>query len=356
MVRTQSPADTELLAHLKGIGLRVSAAQLERWRHAGALPKHRRTYPGRGSKSVCEMETVRIAEALAVTTRRGRSIYESVLEIFTIDPHHQDLLDSCLDIPETGIRSALMWFLTDGSRTLDRRIERAIQHRRATSEDAVDIAYRLASQQFRQAKKKSDDFISRTDPWHRLEGDNVEIEALWHALAFGGDVDPGADIVAEAMLRSMSLFSADPHALYDEERIAIEKLFGDLERTGKAPGHRTQYVPTVTLMARLVDLKFTTIRETRDKLARVAELGRLCLLLHGRPEFEDSTEHMFAASTSSIDANALFHMIVPIATSLRTDAWHRMAALIVLILLEDRSYLPALDLLAAATRKSPLPE
>ncbi|MBF6176572.1 hypothetical protein [Nocardia blacklockiae] len=139
-----------------------------------------------------------------------------------------------------------MWFLTDGSRTLDRRIERAIQHRRATSEDAVDIAYRLAPQQFRHARKKSDDFISRTNPRRRPEGDSVEIEALWHALAFGGDVDPGADIVADAMLRSMRLFSTDPHAQYNEGRTAIEKLFGDLERTGKAPGHRTQYVPTAT--------------------------------------------------------------------------------------------------------------
>src|SRR5437762_14331619 len=83
-----SEADRELIARLRTRGVEVSAAQLERWRAAGALPRNERRGLGRGagSVSVVPSESAAIAEALARVARPGRSLHETVLRIFAADP------------------------------------------------------------------------------------------------------------------------------------------------------------------------------------------------------------------------------------------------------------------------------
>jgi hypothetical protein len=77
-------ADRELISQLAARGLAVSAAQLERWRHAGLLPGNTRYWPGRGRGSVSRLppETAEIAAALARHARQGRNLRLAVLGWF----------------------------------------------------------------------------------------------------------------------------------------------------------------------------------------------------------------------------------------------------------------------------------
>ncbi|MEU0414391.1 hypothetical protein ABZ307_42400 [Streptomyces griseorubiginosus] len=76
-----SAADQELIERLAALGLRVSAAQLERWRGTGLLPAHARRGlgRGRGSVSVLAEETVAVAAALGRHARPGRDLRWTVI-------------------------------------------------------------------------------------------------------------------------------------------------------------------------------------------------------------------------------------------------------------------------------------
>jgi hypothetical protein len=76
-----SAADQDLIERLAALGVRVSAAQLERWRAAGLLPGHARRWLGRGlgSVSVLAEETVAVAAAPGRHARPGRDLRWTVI-------------------------------------------------------------------------------------------------------------------------------------------------------------------------------------------------------------------------------------------------------------------------------------
>ena len=85
MARTgPSAADRQLISQLAARELSVSAAQLERWRHAGLLPRSTRHGCGRGRGSVSEAspEAVEIAVALSRHARQGRDLRLAVIDWF----------------------------------------------------------------------------------------------------------------------------------------------------------------------------------------------------------------------------------------------------------------------------------
>ena len=85
MARTgPSAADRQLISQLAARDLSVSAAQLERWRHAGLLPRNSRygCGRGRGSESEASPEAVEIAAALSRHARQGRDLRLAVIDWF----------------------------------------------------------------------------------------------------------------------------------------------------------------------------------------------------------------------------------------------------------------------------------
>jgi hypothetical protein len=85
MARTgPGTADRQLISQLAARDLSVSAAQLERWRHAGLLPRNSRHGRGRGRGSLSEAspEAVEIAAALGRHARQGRDLRLAVADWF----------------------------------------------------------------------------------------------------------------------------------------------------------------------------------------------------------------------------------------------------------------------------------
>ena len=102
-------ADRELISQLAARGLAVSAAQLERWRHAGLLPGNARDWPGRGQGSVSRLppETAEIAAALARHARQGRDLRLAVLGWFA-EAGLADVLDTVVpEPPHQAVLAAL---------------------------------------------------------------------------------------------------------------------------------------------------------------------------------------------------------------------------------------------------------
>ncbi|MET9880386.1 hypothetical protein ABZZ36_38140 [Actinacidiphila glaucinigra] len=101
------PADRELIATLAEQDLRVSVAQLERWRGAGLLPRHERRWLGRGRGSVAVLApaTVRIAAVLARHARQGRDLRWAVLDWFAEAGRDPDMPEP----PDHAVCQAVPW-------------------------------------------------------------------------------------------------------------------------------------------------------------------------------------------------------------------------------------------------------
>nr|WP_248297599.1 hypothetical protein [Streptomyces sp. S1D4-11] len=113
-----SAADKELIERLAALGVRVSAAQLERWRGARLLPAHARRWlgRGRGSVSVLAEETVAVAAALGRHARPGRDLRWAVIAWYA--EAGRPALPSELPVPEPPwptVREALMWAMSRSS-------------------------------------------------------------------------------------------------------------------------------------------------------------------------------------------------------------------------------------------------
>src|SRR5580658_1961640 len=96
-----SHADVTLITELAAHGLTVSAAQLERWRAAGLLPKPERRWLGRGagSTSAYPPGAFRIAAQLSAVTGQGYTLHHAALALF-VGGHHVD---------EAPLRAAFAW-------------------------------------------------------------------------------------------------------------------------------------------------------------------------------------------------------------------------------------------------------
>ncbi|MGV9503911.1 hypothetical protein ACWDQ0_37195 [Streptomyces sp. NPDC003642] len=107
-----SPADVELIGRLAALDVVVSAAQLERWRGLGLLPRHARVWlgRGRGSVSVLAEETVAVAAVLGRHARPGRDVRWTVIAWYA--EAGRPVLPGQLAVPEPpwpAVREALVW-------------------------------------------------------------------------------------------------------------------------------------------------------------------------------------------------------------------------------------------------------
>lgn len=102
----------ELIGRLAALDVVVSAAQLERWRGLGLLPRHARAWlgRGRGSVSVLAEETVAVAAALGRHARAGRDVRWTVIAWYA--EAGRPVPPGQLAVPEPpwpAVREALAW-------------------------------------------------------------------------------------------------------------------------------------------------------------------------------------------------------------------------------------------------------
>ena len=148
MARTgPSAADRQLISQLAARDLGVSAAQLERWRHAGLLPRNSRPGYGRGRGSVSEAspEAVEIAATLSHHTRQGRDMRLTVIDWFA----DADLPTApgepvVPEPPHAAVHAALNWII--GSSPEYRLIQLA---RAARTDQEQDHFYQAAGRAMR---------------------------------------------------------------------------------------------------------------------------------------------------------------------------------------------------------------
>lgn len=139
-----SPADRELVARLAERGVSVSAAQVERWRHAGLVPANvrRSLGRGRGSVSVPAAGAVEVAAALAEHARPGRDLRWTVLAWYARAGY--PALPGEHPVPEPpwpAVRAALLWAV---ERDWIRRLQ--VAARSAHSEAELDAWYAAVEQ------------------------------------------------------------------------------------------------------------------------------------------------------------------------------------------------------------------
>ncbi len=108
-----SAADRQLIGDLTARDLSVSAAQLERWRHAGLLPRNSRhgSGQGKGSVSAVSPEAVEIAAALARHTRPGRALRLAVVDWFADAGRPAIGRRVVPEPPHAAVREALAWVI-----------------------------------------------------------------------------------------------------------------------------------------------------------------------------------------------------------------------------------------------------
>ncbi|WP_159062882.1 hypothetical protein [Streptomyces scabiei] len=358
MVRTgPSAADVTLLDHLRGKGWPVSLAQLERWRLAGVLPRNERKHLGRGkgSISILNPASTEIAEVMAMTSRRGRSIHEAVLRVFTADPRYDDLfMLPKVRLPEQAIRSALEWFVRFGDQSLDRRIERALKRMKGSPDDAAEKVYQLAIAHYRRVQNYPQPSGKRLpNLWNLNDEREVEHFALLAVARFIGPEEVGperyANIVANNRIRDGRSTEEIARARAIIESLLINRQISEGFLIEPSPDPMIEQACEY-----LANVSISHIYATRDKLAFASEAGNLYSYLRGSEIGEPLNTRMRESSTSSIDANMLFHAIIPIAEEVPGEAWHRMTSILIMILTQKRgdfieeSYSDALNRLAHA--------
>ncbi|WP_199806962.1 MULTISPECIES: hypothetical protein [unclassified Streptomyces] len=131
-----SPADVELIGRLEALGIVVSAAQLERWRGLGLLPRHARVWlgRGRGSVSVLAEETVAVTAVLGRHARPGRDVHWTVIAWYAEAGH--PVPPGQLAVPEPpwpAVREALVWAMRRS--TAQRLVESARTAARGSEEE-----------------------------------------------------------------------------------------------------------------------------------------------------------------------------------------------------------------------------
>lgn len=135
-----------MITALAARDLPVSLAQLERWRRAGLLPRHVRTWLGRGRGSVAVLDpaTVEIAATLATYSRQGRNLRWAVLHWYM--KAGQPVLGGGEAIPEPpfdAVHDARVWAVR--SSPMQIYLEQA---RAARTEEAQDAYYAAAERAF----------------------------------------------------------------------------------------------------------------------------------------------------------------------------------------------------------------
>lgn len=354
MVRGEpSSADTALIEQLRRRGQAVSTAQLERWRSAGVLPANRRRYLGRGSGSAsqCDGDALDLAEAMALVTRRGRSVHESALRLFTVDPRHDDLFAPAAAVPERGIRAALTWFIKVGDQSLNRRVERAIRRAGGNADTTIKIVTRLADDQFRASRTSAGRRPGSWSPYTQPPATRAAI-ADWVDLTIAahlGVEEVGGNRLAEILADGVGVRLLGSEDALRGATQSLAQTFTSAELAGIGVPSPTKHLRIDQAIERLAATDIALIRHTRDQLACVAEMGLLFEGARGLELAAPMVTRMMEAGTSSIEAHLILYGAAAIATTLNEGAWHRMAALTIMVAVEDPdAFSEPLDRLAAA--------
>jgi hypothetical protein len=279
-----------------------------------------------------------------MVSRRGRSLHEAVLRLFTVSPLHYDLADEVLPIPEVALRSSFDWFIRHGERTLDRRIERALMRSQGGPDEKVEIVLRMAGRQYRSASS-SPPPTAELRPWPEPTRQKIESMNALSVAKFLGPQEIGSRQAAE-IIAAVAPSTASAQEIESGVNNA-EKTLARRELAGQDLLDFPRHVTIEEAVERINAVDIATFWELRDKLARVAEVGYILLILR-----DDKSERFLDAVYTSHTNVVLLYGAIPIAVTLETDAWHSMAALIAMMLTDDDAadWSTALDQLAEATR------
>ncbi|MGW0778828.1 hypothetical protein ACWD01_35615 [Streptomyces sp. NPDC002835] len=140
-----SPADLQVVHELAVRGMVVTVSQLESWRRAGLLPRHRRRGLGRGRGSVVDVVdpvVVESAAALARHLRQGRDRRLAVLEWFAEAgmPPQADAA-AVPEPPLAAVREALVWAVRG---SVSQRLLEAARGAAGAGEEGADALYAAA--------------------------------------------------------------------------------------------------------------------------------------------------------------------------------------------------------------------
>ncbi|MGW7594820.1 hypothetical protein [Streptomyces rubiginosohelvolus] len=287
---------------------------------------------------------------MAMVTHRGRSVYEAVLRIFTVDPRHNDLFElPGLALPNPAIRAALEWFVKSGDQNLSRKIERALQ-RSTSTEDSAETIMQLATKHYKETKRHPSPMAEYRPPlWETSETQDILDLAAFTVGRFLGAEEIGSDRIAEIITAFVARNSRIPEKEMKDGLNRLKSALIAQETSGLQPLSMPKKLNMQETIDRLSKIDIKRIREVRNKLAFVANMGHLFLSIGGSGRGEPMVSRMLEASTKSTAANFLLHLSAPIAVTLESNAWNRMTAAMVMILTDDdEKYANALDELAFA--------
>jgi hypothetical protein len=205
-----SPADLQVVRELAARDLVVTVSQLESWRRAGLLPRHRRRGLGRGRGSVVDAVdpvVVESAATLARHLRQGRDRRLAVLEWFA-EAGMLPVQPGAVPVPEPpidAVRQALVWVL---ARSVSHRLVEFARSAAGTGEEGQDALYAVAGRLMGPYRRAMSPALVRA----ALEvGEAVPVEAegpdsrsmvhLVTAIGLGAQ-EVGADALAEEIAAS----------------------------------------------------------------------------------------------------------------------------------------------------------
>lgn len=195
----------QVIRELVTQGVVVTASQLESWRRAGLLPRHRRRGLGRGRGSVVDAVdpvVMESAAALARHLRQGRDRRLAVLEWFA--EAGMPVRPGAAKVPEppvAAVRQALVWVL---ERSVSQRLVELARGAAGAGERGQDALYAVAGRVLGSYRGAAHPAVVRA----ALEaGEEVPVEAegqdfrsvvhLVAAIGLGAE-EVGADALAEA--------------------------------------------------------------------------------------------------------------------------------------------------------------
>ncbi|MFD3512526.1 hypothetical protein [Streptomyces sp. NPDC058657] len=182
-------------------------------------------------------------------------------------------------------------------------------------------------------------------PWPKLAKRDIEGMNALAVAKFLGWQEIGSRGVAELLSGAAPSTSTTEGIGDDTDR--LERLFLRRELAGQGLVNFPRHVPMEEAEALIRRAGNGTLWSVRNKLARIAQVGHLMLLLR------DERTDIFLDSVYSSHTNVtLLYGAIPIAVTLETTAWHTMAALMVVLLTDENAcdWFGALDQLADATR------
>lgn len=200
-----SPADLRVIHELAARGMVVTASQLESWRRAGLLPRHRRRGLGRGRGSVVDAVdpvVVKSAAVLARHLRQGRDRRLAVLEWFA--EAGMAVGPGATVVPEpplAAVREALVWVL---ERSVSQRLVKLARSAAGAGEEGQDALYAAAGRILGPYRGAAHPALVRAalkageDVLVDAEGDFKSMVHLVAAIGLGAE-EVGADALAEAL-------------------------------------------------------------------------------------------------------------------------------------------------------------